>query len=206
MRRHGVAGSHRHAHQRVQLGDDGCGCREESRSPCCARARTAGDDGRMPHEQLTRSLPPGAPRAPCVVIVGCGFGGLFAARALARARRWRCWSSTATTITSSSRCSTRSPPPRSPRRISRSRSARCCATRRTRSSCSPRRARVDLAAGRVKLGDNHLSYDYLILAPGAVDNYFGHAEWHRWAPGMKEVEDATFIRSRLLRSFEDCGD
>jgi NADH dehydrogenase len=47
-----------------------------------------------------------------------------------------------------------------------------------------------------------LSFDYLILAPGAIDNYFGHAEWHQWAPGMKEVEDATYIRSRLLRSFE----
>ncbi|TLY57942.1 MAG: NAD(P)/FAD-dependent oxidoreductase, partial [Gammaproteobacteria bacterium] len=45
-------------------------------------------------------------------------------------------------------------------------------------------------------------YDYLILAPGAVDEYFGHEEWRRFAPGMKEVEEATFIRSRLLRSFE----
>jgi NADH dehydrogenase len=45
-------------------------------------------------------------------------------------------------------------------------------------------------------------YDYLVLAPGAVDNYFGHAEWERYAPGMKEVEDATLIRSRLLMSFE----
>src|SRR6185295_20321581 len=45
-------------------------------------------------------------------------------------------------------------------------------------------------------------YDYLVLAPGAVDNYFGHAEWAKYAPGMKEVEDATFIRSRLLMSFE----
>jgi NADH dehydrogenase len=45
-------------------------------------------------------------------------------------------------------------------------------------------------------------YDYLVLAPGAVDNYFGHAEWAKYAPGMKEVEDATLIRSRLLLSFE----
>ena len=47
-----------------------------------------------------------------------------------------------------------------------------------------------------------MPYDYLILAPGAVDNYFGHADWHGFAPGMKEVEDATLIRSRMLRSFE----
>jgi NADH dehydrogenase len=45
-------------------------------------------------------------------------------------------------------------------------------------------------------------YDYLVLAPGAVDNYFGHADWARAAPGMKAVEDATRIRSRLLLSFE----
>jgi NADH dehydrogenase len=45
-------------------------------------------------------------------------------------------------------------------------------------------------------------YDYLVLAPGAVDNYFGHGEWAKYAPGMKEVEDATLIRSRLLMSFE----
>jgi NADH dehydrogenase len=45
-------------------------------------------------------------------------------------------------------------------------------------------------------------YDYLILAPGAVDSYFGHPEWRRFAPGMKEVEDATLIRSRMLLSFE----
>ncbi len=47
-----------------------------------------------------------------------------------------------------------------------------------------------------------LPYDYLVLAPGAVDNYFGHSEWAKYAPGMKEVEDATLIRSRLLMSFE----
>jgi NADH dehydrogenase len=45
-------------------------------------------------------------------------------------------------------------------------------------------------------------YDYLVLAPGAIDNYFGHSDWARYAPGMKEVEDATLIRSRLLMSFE----
>src|SRR5277367_2454270 len=62
---------------------------------------------------------------------------------------------------------------------------------------------------RVALGDNHIyvngvevPYDYLVLAPGAVDNYFGHGDWARTAPGMKALEDATHIRSRLLLSFE----
>jgi NADH dehydrogenase len=61
---------------------------------------------------------------------------------------------------------------------------------------------VDLAAQWVHAGDSRVPYDYLVLAPGAVDNYFGHAQWHDSAPGMKEVEDATLIRSRMLRSFE----
>jgi NADH dehydrogenase len=54
----------------------------------------------------------------------------------------------------------------------------------------------------IHAGSSRVPYDYLILAPGAVDNYFGHNEWHGFAPGMKEVEDATLIRSRMLLSFE----
>jgi len=61
---------------------------------------------------------------------------------------------------------------------------------------------VDLAARRVVAAGTAVAYDFLVLAPGAVDNYFGHEEWRHYAPGMKAVEEATFIRSRLLRSFE----
>jgi NADH dehydrogenase len=61
---------------------------------------------------------------------------------------------------------------------------------------------VDLAARRLSGSGIGVGYDYLVLAPGAVDNYFGHEEWRHYAPGMKAVEEATFIRSRLLRSFE----
>jgi NADH:ubiquinone reductase (H+-translocating) len=62
--------------------------------------------------------------------------------------------------------------------------------------------RVALAESRIYVNGEVVPYDYLVLAPGAVDNYFGHAEWARAAPGMKSVEDATRIRSRLLLSFE----
>jgi NADH dehydrogenase len=61
---------------------------------------------------------------------------------------------------------------------------------------------IDLAARCLHAAGHRVPYDYLLLAPGAVDNYFGHDEWRRFAPGMKAVEEATFIRSRLLRSFE----
>ncbi|HEY0767483.1 MAG TPA: NAD(P)/FAD-dependent oxidoreductase [Steroidobacteraceae bacterium] len=61
---------------------------------------------------------------------------------------------------------------------------------------------IDLQARCLYAAGRRVRYDYLVLAPGAVDNYFGHEEWRQFAPGMKEVEEATFIRSRLLRSFE----
>jgi NADH:ubiquinone reductase (H+-translocating) len=62
--------------------------------------------------------------------------------------------------------------------------------------------RIDLEARTVYAADMRVPYDYLVLAPGAVDNYFGHEQWQQLAPGMKTVEEATFIRSRMLRSFE----
>jgi NADH dehydrogenase len=63
-------------------------------------------------------------------------------------------------------------------------------------------SRVALDEKRIFVNGTAVPYDYLVLAPGAVDNYFGHKEWAEVAPGMKEVEDATRIRSRLLLSFE----
>ncbi len=61
---------------------------------------------------------------------------------------------------------------------------------------------VDAEAREVIVNGEHVAYDYLVLAPGAVDNYFGHDDWARFAPGMKQLDDATQIRSRLLLSFE----
>ncbi len=45
-------------------------------------------------------------------------------------------------------------------------------------------------------------YDTLIVATGATHHYFGHPEWEALAPGLKTVEDATEIRSRVLLAFE----
>ena len=47
-----------------------------------------------------------------------------------------------------------------------------------------------------------LEYDYLILATGASHSYFGHDEFARFAPGLKSVADAVSIRNRILRAFE----
>jgi NADH dehydrogenase len=47
-----------------------------------------------------------------------------------------------------------------------------------------------------------IPYDYLVVATGASHNYFGHPEWEAFAPGLKSIEDALHIRSRVLDIFE----
>jgi NADH:quinone reductase (non-electrogenic) len=61
---------------------------------------------------------------------------------------------------------------------------------------------VDLAANRLILKDAVLDYDYLIVASGATHAYFGHDDWRRTAPGLKTLEDALEIRRRVLIAFE----
>lgn len=51
--------------------------------------------------------------------------------------------------------------------------------------------------------DDRIPYDTLVVAAGLVNNYFGRDGWERFAPGLKSVEDATEVRSRLLRAFEE---
>jgi NADH dehydrogenase FAD-containing subunit len=47
-----------------------------------------------------------------------------------------------------------------------------------------------------------VDYDYLILATGASHNYFGHNEFENYAPGLKNLGDAVAIRNKILRAFE----
>ena len=60
----------------------------------------------------------------------------------------------------------------------------------------------DLHQRRVKLADLEIRYDYLIVATGAGHSYFGHDEWEPLAPGLKTIEDALEIRRRVLLAFE----
>ena len=60
----------------------------------------------------------------------------------------------------------------------------------------------DLAARRVLCRDFALGYDYLIVAAGVRHAYFGHDEWEPLAPGLKTLEDALEIRRRVLLAFE----
>ena len=62
---------------------------------------------------------------------------------------------------------------------------------------------VDTGNRRVLLPACDLPYDYLILATGIHVNYFGHDEWKAIAPGLDGLDDADQIRTRLLRAFEE---
>ena len=63
--------------------------------------------------------------------------------------------------------------------------------------------RVDVETHSLLMSDDStLSYDYLILAPGARHSYFAHPEWEPLAPGLKTVEDALEVRRRILMGFE----
>ncbi len=63
---------------------------------------------------------------------------------------------------------------------------------------------IDLPSSQLVFANNRKApYDYLIVAAGAGTSYFGHDEWAQFAPGMKSLEDATVIRNRILRAFED---
>jgi NADH dehydrogenase len=62
---------------------------------------------------------------------------------------------------------------------------------------------IDVAARRVLLdGGDALDYDHLIVAAGATHSYFGHDEWAAHAPGLKTLADAFGIRSRVIGAFE----
>jgi NADH dehydrogenase len=136
-----------------------------------------------------------------IVIIGCGFGGLFAARALRRTpadvlvvdrNNYHLFQPLLYQVASAALAPSEIAQPI--RTVLRHQ-----ANARVLLADADR---VDLAARCVQAGDMKLPYDYLILAPGAVDNYFGHDDWRALAPGMKDVEEATFIRSRMLSAFE----
>jgi len=136
-----------------------------------------------------------------IVIVGCGFGGLFAARALSRTpadvlvidrNNYHLFQPLLYQVASAAL---------GPADIAQPIRTILRDQQNARVMLAQVEA-VDLAARRVIADGIAVGYDYLVLAPGAVDNYFGHDDWRHFAPGMKAIEEATFIRSRLLRSFE----
>lgn len=139
---------------------------------------------------------------PHVVIVGCGFGGLYAARALAEApaqvtivdqRNHHLFQALLYQVATAAL---------SPADIAAP--IRSILRKQENVNVLLEEAKaVDLAAREVVLDDRRLPYDYLILAAGARHSYFGHAEWEPFAPGLKNLEDALEIRRRVLLAFEE---
>ncbi|ODS56190.1 MAG: pyridine nucleotide-disulfide oxidoreductase [Acidobacteria bacterium SCN 69-37] len=62
---------------------------------------------------------------------------------------------------------------------------------------------IDTGGRHLRLADGtDVPYDYLLVAAGATHAYFGHDEWHQYAPGLKTLEDALDARRRVLLAFE----
>jgi NADH dehydrogenase len=60
---------------------------------------------------------------------------------------------------------------------------------------------IDTARREVLAEGRRISYDYLVVATGAEHAYFGH-DWSSYAPGLKTIDDATYLRGRILLAFE----
>ena len=61
---------------------------------------------------------------------------------------------------------------------------------------------IDAGQRVVRIGEDAVPYDILVLATGAAHGYFGRDDWSQFAPGLKSINDATAVRARLLSAFE----
>ena len=136
-----------------------------------------------------------------VVILGGGFGGLYAAKALKRApvevtlldrRNFHLFQPLLYQVATGSL---------SPGEIAAPLRSVFARQKNTRVLLAEA---VDLDAERRQLilDEGEIEYDTLIVAAGSTDSYFGHEEWRRVAPSLKSVEEATEIRRKILYAFE----
>jgi len=136
-----------------------------------------------------------------VVIIGGGFGGLYAARALRRApvdvtlvdrRNHHLFQPLLYQVASAAL---------NPSDIAYPIRAALRRQRNARVLLAEAES-IDVDRRIVTLDDGELEYDYLIVATGATHAYFGHDEWAEHAPGLKSIEDALEIRRRVLLAYE----
>ncbi len=144
---------------------------------------------------------PAASRRPRVVIIGSGFGGLAAARSLRRApvrvtvvdrRNHHLFQPLLYQVATAAL---------SPASIAYPIRSILRGQRNARVLLAEAQA-IDVEPHRIALSDGSLGYDFLILATGSRDSYFGHDDWSGWAPGLKTLEDALEVRRRILLAFE----
>jgi NADH dehydrogenase len=149
--------------------------------------------------------PPTAPRErgrePHVVVLGAGFGGLAAARALRRApvrvtvidkRNHHLFQPLLYQVATAGLAATDIAAP--VRTVLKN--------QRNTTVLLARATGVDPARKVVQLADGEVAYDYLIIAAGMTNAYFGHDEWAEHAPGLKSLEEALEIRRRVLMAYE----
>jgi len=138
---------------------------------------------------------------PHVVIIGAGFGGLTAARALAHApvnvtlidrRNHHLFQPLLYQVATAAL---------NPSDIAYPIRAALAAQKNARVLLAEARA-IDVDARTVTLDGGSLHYDFLIVATGATHSYFGNDGWAQLAPGLKSVEDALEIRRRIFLAYE----
>jgi len=146
-------------------------------------------------------MAPPSPSRPKVIVIGGGFAGLAATKALAASpvdvtlvdrRNHHVFQPLLYQVATASL---------SPADIS----APIRAVLRGQANCEVVLAEVsgvDVAGRRILLANGAVGYDFLVLAAGATHAYFGHDEWATLAPGLKTIEDATELRRRILLAFE----
>ena len=61
---------------------------------------------------------------------------------------------------------------------------------------------INVGQHEVILQNESVTFDYLVVATGSTHSYFGHEDWETIAPGLKSIDDATYIRRRILTAFE----
>jgi NADH:ubiquinone reductase (H+-translocating) len=156
----------------------------------------------MPRDMPLAETATGQATRPTVVIVGAGFGGLQAAKDLARApvdvvvvdrRNYHLFQPLLYQVATASL---------SPADIAQPIRGIVGKNRNT-AVVMDRVTGVDTERREVLTASRRIPYDVLILATGARHAYFGHDDWEPVAPGLKKIDDATDIRRRILSAFED---
>jgi NADH:ubiquinone reductase (H+-translocating) len=147
-------------------------------------------------------LSPSARARPRIVIVGAGFGGLSAAKALAKAavdvtiidqHNYHLFQPLLYQVATAAL---------SPADIA-SPIRGILARQKNTIVVLAEVAGIDLDRKQVLAEDRRIDYDFLVLATGARHAYFGHDDWARYAPGLKRIDDATYLRGRILLAFEN---